>query len=260
VLRIGLGPEADYRIGRVRWDLRRAELDLGTPSGGLSLETRLPGFHNARNVAAVAALADLCGCDRSSLAETLARHPGALGRFEHVDADGRRDLILDLASSAAAVEQFLIAARGGMRPGARLHTVLGVLGVPEAPQRRATGRVARRLCDRLVLTAGSFRPRPPTRTLEPMIAGATSVTGADLSVVAERERAIDAALREARPGDVVAILGRGNLVEAVTDRKVDDRSVLYRAVRRQWLGPDPTPPPPDPPTSGAARGLATSAE
>ena len=127
-LRVGLGPEAAYRIRGASWDLRRAELELETPSGPLTLETRLPGYYNARNVAAVVALADALEVERSVLGDVLATHPGAQARFEHVDCGHPCDLILDTASSPAAVEQFLTAVRAGMGPEARLHAVLGMHG------------------------------------------------------------------------------------------------------------------------------------
>ena len=190
VVRVGIGTEADYRIRDARWDLRTAELELSTPSGPLTVETRLPGHHNARNVAAVVALGDLLGVERPVLADVLATHPGARGRFEHLDCGQDHELILDTAGTPAATEQFLTAVRAGMDPGARLHAVLGVLGAPDPAQRQAIGRAARMLCDRLVLTAGSFRANPPLRTLECLVHGASRVRGAELAIVPNRAEAI----------------------------------------------------------------------
>ena len=224
--RVGIGAEADYRIHDARWDLRRAELELGTPSGPLTLETMLPGHHNARNVAAVAALCDLLDVERTVLAEVLSTHPGARGRFEHLDCGQDHELILDTAGTPAATEHFLSAVRAGMDPGARLHAVIGVLGAPDPAQRHAVGRAARRLCDRLVLTAGSFRSNPPLSTLECLVHGARGVRGAELAIVPDRAEAIADAARGALPGDVVSVLGRGNVVEAIHDRKVGDRESL----------------------------------
>jgi UDP-N-acetylmuramoylalanine--D-glutamate ligase len=240
-VRVGAGPEADYRIEDARWDMRTAELELATPSGGLTLKTRLPGHYNARNVAAVVALADSLGVDRSVLARVLATHPGARGRFEHIECGQGPDLILDTAGSPVAAEQFLSAARAGMAPDARLHAVLGVLGALDPDQRRALGRAARSHCDRLVLTAGSFRNNPPLGTLENILAGARDSGGAELEIVPDREEAIAVALRGALPGDVVALLGRGNVVESIHYGKADDRKALYRvarADRRRALGPE----------------------
>lgn len=242
VIRVGLDPEASYRIRNARWDLRSAEMELDTPSGRLTLETRLPGHHNARNVAAAVALADSLDVERSVLAEVLATHPGARGRFEHIECAPQLELILDTASSPAAIEEFLCAVRGGMDPGARLHVVLGLLGAPDPAQRRALGRVARTLSDRLVLTAGSFRRNPPLRTLEHLLTGARGVRGGELAVVEDREEAIASALNATEPGDVVGVLGRGNVVESIDNGKADDRAALHRVLRARWrrgsLGPE----------------------
>ena len=228
VIRVGPGPKADYRIAEARWDLERSELELATPHGRLTMETRLPGFHNARNVAAVVALADLLGVERRLLESTVARFPGAPGRFERVECGNGLEIFLDVSVTPAAAEQFLTAVRSGMDSAARLHVVIGVLGAPDPPQRRAIGRTARALCDRLILTAGSFRPRPPLGTLRPMLAGAAEVDGGELTMVTGREQAIASALRGADPGDVVAVLGRGNVVEVIHSVRIDDRTVLRR--------------------------------
>jgi UDP-N-acetylmuramoylalanine--D-glutamate ligase len=230
VVRVGIDADADYGIRDARWDLRTAEVELSTPSGPLVLETNLPGNHNARNVAAVVALCDLLEVERPVLAEVLAAHPGARGRFEHLDCGQDHELILDTAGTPAATEQFLNAVRAGMAPGARLHAMLGVLGAPDPAQRQAIGRAARRLCDRLVLTAGSFRSNPPLRTLECLVDGARGVRGAELAIVPDRAEAIADVTRGALPGDVVSVLGRGNVVEAIHDRKVDDRESLSRVL------------------------------
>jgi UDP-N-acetylmuramoylalanine--D-glutamate ligase len=236
-IRVGEGSGVEYRIEGARWDMHSAEVELATPSGGLVLRTRLPGRHNARNVAAVTALSDALGLERETLVATLAVHPGPQGRFEHVDcgSDGP-DLILDTAGTPHAVEQFLQAARVGMGSGGRLHTVLGVLGGPDPEQRRAMGRASRELSDVLVLTSGSFRENPPVASLETLLEGAHATAGGELVVEPRREAAIARALSAAAAGDVVAVLGRGNVVEAVSARKFDDRTTLRRlALRRSRL-------------------------
>lgn len=228
VIRVGPGPKADYRIVEARWDLDRSELELATPNGPLTMETSLPGFHNARNVAAVVAVTDLLGVERPVLESSVARFPGAPGRFERVECGNGLEMFLDASATPAAAEQFLTAVRSGMDSVARLHVVIGLLGGPDPPQRRAIGRTVRALSDRLLLTAGTFRPRPPLGTLGPMLDGAEEVEGGELTVVLGREQAIASALRGADQGDVVAVLGRGNVVDVIHSARIDDRTVLRR--------------------------------
>jgi UDP-N-acetylmuramyl tripeptide synthase len=112
-----------------------------------------------------------------------------------------------------------------------------VLGAPEPAQRRAIGRIARELCDHLVLTAGSFRRNAPLRTLEHLIEGAGQTDGAELTVVPDREEAIATAMRTAMPVDVVSVLGRGNVVESIDNGKAEDRDALHRVARVYRRGP-----------------------
>jgi UDP-N-acetylmuramoyl-L-alanyl-D-glutamate--2,6-diaminopimelate ligase len=154
-----------------------------------------------------------------------------MGRFEHIDSGQACEVILDTASSPAAAEQFLRAVRSGMAPGGRLRAVLGVLGTADPAQRREMGALASENCDELFLTAGSYRGNPPLHTLEGLVDGATAAGAARMTVIPDREEAIAAALDGAGRGDVVAVMGRGNIVEAVHDAKADDREVLYRLAR-----------------------------
>jgi UDP-N-acetylmuramoyl-L-alanyl-D-glutamate--2,6-diaminopimelate ligase len=209
---------------------------LETPDGRLEIETRLPGHFNARNVAAVVALADSLGVGRKEVIDVLATHPGPIGRFEHVDCGQRADVILDMASSPAAVEQFLTAVRSEMGADGRLRVVLGVLGAADPKQRREMGGIARRNCDELLVTAGSFRRDPPLHAMEGLVAGASAVPGAELTIVPDRGEAIAVAFQGMSDGDVIAVLGRGNVVETIHNRKLDDRGELYRLARAHGGG------------------------
>ena len=204
VARVGVERGADYRVLAARWDLRSAALRIGTPDGEVALATRLPGAHNARNVAAALALADTLGVGRGPALRALASHPGTPGRFEHVDAGQPFDVVVDIALTPAAVEHFLAAARAGMDPHGRLRVVLGAIGAPDPVHTAAMAHAARRLADDAALVPGNHRS-------------------------GERREAIAAAFDAARPGDLVAIVGRGPVPETVregeTRRTVDDRIV-----------------------------------
>jgi UDP-N-acetylmuramoyl-L-alanyl-D-glutamate--2,6-diaminopimelate ligase len=226
VVRIGFDQPADYEVRTARWDLHGAAFALRTPTGDLTLETRLPGVHNARNVAAAVAIGDLFGVDRGELAETIATQNRPPGRVELIDVGQEHALVLDIAASPDAVEQVLQTLRATISPGGQLAVVLGVLGSPDPPHLRAMGRIARELADRLILTAGSLRRRPPRAALDGLVAGAQTTCGATVEVVPERRGAIQTALRGACCTDIVAVLGRGRMTEPVQDHQLSDLSVL----------------------------------
>ncbi len=107
VTRVGFSAAADYRVRSAAWDLRRAETDISTPTGRISLPTALPGAYNARNVAAGLAIADLTGVERQASVPALSAHIGPPGRFEHVDAGQPFEVIVDFAHTPDAIEQLL---------------------------------------------------------------------------------------------------------------------------------------------------------
>jgi UDP-N-acetylmuramoyl-L-alanyl-D-glutamate--2,6-diaminopimelate ligase len=232
VVRYGLGQEANYRLERCDWTLRSGRLSIATPVGQVTLETRLPGPHNALNVTAALALADGLGLDADAAQSAVERMPGLPGRFEALDEGQSFDVVVDYAHTPDGTRHALITARRivAARAGARLRVVAGIVGGHDPPEQRGMGRIARLLADHLVLTASNQRGERPLPMVQDMLRGARNGWGGRLEVVLDRRLAIERALRAAKPGDLVAILGRGSLPGQLIDRsgtwyEFDDRSV-----------------------------------
>lgn len=232
VLTYGSSPEADYRIVSARWALREGEVTVATPSGQVELRTRLPGPHNAANVTAVLALGDGLGLPRDTTLEALATAAPVPGRFEVVEVDRPYDVVVDLGFTVDSVSRTLATARElATGRGGRLLTVLAIVGRSGPEIGREVGAAARRLSDHLVLCGTSYRGEPRLVTLAEIVAGARAGSGASWEVVIDRREAIARALSLARPGDLVAILGRGPTTREATDtrggfRPLDDRQAV----------------------------------
>ena len=231
-LSYGVAPGAAYRIRECRWGLREAEAMVEAPDGPVRLETRLPGFHNAANAAAVLALADGLDLPRDATLEALASAAPVPGRFEVVDVDRPFDVIVDFAfqvasvASALATARDLVSARGG-----RLLTVLAIVGRSGPVIGREVGALARRRSDHLILSGTSYRGEARLVTLAQLAAGARSVPGGSLEIVIDRHEAIARAMAAAGAGDLVMVLGRGPTAHEATDtrggfRPLDDRQAV----------------------------------
>ncbi len=58
-------------------------------------------------------------------------------------------------------------------------------------------------------------------------------------MIGDREEALADAVRSARPGDVVAVMGRGNVIESIHGVKAEDRETLRRIAREDLsAGPE----------------------
>jgi UDP-N-acetylmuramoyl-L-alanyl-D-glutamate--2,6-diaminopimelate ligase len=72
------------------------------------------------------------------------------------------------------------------------------------------GRIAAQLSDHLIVTDDNPRSEEPAAIRAAVLSGARGVPGADVLELGDRGEAIAAAIRSARGGDTVMILGKGH--------------------------------------------------
>ena len=176
----------------------RLAVDAGVP---------LPGDFNVANaLAAVAGCAE-AGFDAARVASGITRGPGVPGRLERVDAGQDFVVVVDDAHKPDAVE----AALRTLRPltGGRVIVVIGAGGDRDPGKRPIMGEIAARLADVLVVTDDNPRTEDPAAIRAAVLAG-TGGGHAEVLEIGERRDAIRAALRRARPGDIVLVAGKGH--------------------------------------------------
>jgi UDP-N-acetylmuramoyl-L-alanyl-D-glutamate--2,6-diaminopimelate ligase len=86
--------------------------------------------------------------------------------------------------------------------------VFGCGGDRDRGKRPQMGEIAARLADRVVVTSDNPRTEAPGQILEDVIAGLPSASAA--LVLVDRREAIERAIKEAGPGDLVLIAGKGH--------------------------------------------------
>src|SRR5207248_259915 len=157
---------------------------------------------------------------------------GVPGRFESIDEGQPFDVIVDYAHTPASLDNVIRAARG---LGDRLVVVFGAGGDRDRAKRPLMGRVVAELADRAILTSDNPRSENPEAIAAEVADGALGRFEVEL----DRRAAIELALREARPGDVVVLAGRGAEPEqelATGKIPFDDREVA-REILRYGLRP-----------------------
>lgn len=243
VLAYGLGEEADYRIEDCHWTLASGSVSVRTPQGRVTLETQLPGRHNAMNAVAALALAGALELDLDAAAAAIEAASPVPGRLESVSEQSDFDVIVDYAHNADGIRCTLETLRSviASRPGAKLRVVASALWFFKREERAAIGAAARSLSDHLLLTTERWRPDESATSLPAGLAeGAQAAEGGALELVPDRAEAIERALRAAEPGDLVAILGRGATAAPLFEasgraRPFDDR-VEARRVLEELAG------------------------
>ena len=245
VLRYGEAAEAEYRLVDCSSTVCDGWVCADTPRGRVELSTRLPGRHNALNALAALALADALRVPAKRAAAAIGSTAAVPGRFQVIDGDQPFDVVVDYAHNPDGLRRTLDAARaltGARGSGSCLRVVCSAPRIRNEHQRRLMGRIAASRADHLILTTERW---PETDASIELPAGfdegARERPIGLCEVVLDRSDAIERALRAARPGDLVMILGRGSLSGALLDRSgqprpFDDRETARRLLARIPLG------------------------
>jgi UDP-N-acetylmuramoyl-L-alanyl-D-glutamate--2,6-diaminopimelate ligase len=158
------------------------------------------------------------------------------GRFERVDAGQDFTVVVDYAHTEDALVRLLIAAAVIKR--GRIITVFGCGGDRDRGKRPKMGRAAAERSDLVILTSDNPRSEDPNaiiREIEEGVQAVPEFRRARYEVVADRRKAIETAIREAKPRDMVLIAGKGHedyQIVGSTRLHFDDREVAREAIER----------------------------
>jgi UDP-N-acetylmuramoyl-L-alanyl-D-glutamate--2,6-diaminopimelate ligase len=192
------------------------ELATGEPASaraGWPLLTPLIGSFNVHNVLAASGAALVLGVDAAAIQAGVRAVTAIPGRMERVDRGQAFTALVDFAHTPNGLARALEAARDLVAPSGRVIAVFGCAGLRDREKRRLMGEAAARLADVTIVTAED----PRTESLDAIMAetadaliAAGRLEGCDFLRVADRLRAIQCAVRQARPGDVVMVCGKGH--------------------------------------------------
>ncbi|MFC7476123.1 UDP-N-acetylmuramoyl-L-alanyl-D-glutamate--2,6-diaminopimelate ligase [Dankookia sp. GCM10030260] len=166
----------------------------------------LPGRFQADNALMALALAIAAGMPAARALAHLPRLAGVRGRMElAARLPNGAAAYVDYAHTPDALERLLAALRPHVAPGAALHVVFGAGGDRDPGKRPLMGAACAAHADRAWVTDDNPRSEDPATIRAAVLAGCPG--GIDAG---DRRAAIAAALAALRPGDVLAVAGKGH--------------------------------------------------
>jgi UDP-N-acetylmuramoyl-L-alanyl-D-glutamate--2,6-diaminopimelate ligase len=235
VLTYGL-TQGDFHAAKLEITPQGTKFDLVTPAKVIPVYCPLIGRVNVYNILAAATAAYAGGCKLEAISygiETLARVPG---RFERVDCGQPFTVVVDYAHTDDALRNLTGLAREFVTragPNGRVITVFGCGGDRDRAKRPLMGEAAGRGSDFVVLTSDNPRSEDPLAIINDAMVGLQRA-GAKYRTEPDRETAIGIAIREAAPGDIVLLAGKGHeKVQVLRDGSIpfDDVEVARQALR-----------------------------
>lgn len=222
-------PVHGYRLS----DATAPRLDAAGASFGWRghpVKSRLVGAFNVSNLLGAAGIATALGVDDAQVAAALGHIAPVRGRMEPVPVRGADiTVVVDYSHKPDALRAALASAREFTR--GRLWVVFGAGGDRDRQKRPLMGEAAAEIADVAVVTSDNPRSEDPLAIIDEIVASMSEPI-----VEPDRAAAIRAAVRDAAPGDVVVIAGKGHeTTQTIGDRVVDfdDAAVAGAALQHR---------------------------
>ncbi len=201
-----------------------------------TLSLKLPGRFNLENASAALATVEALGIPRDAAKQKIEAVANMPGRMETIDEGQPFTVIVDYAPEPYALKACYEAIEN--IPHDRLIHVLGSTGGGRDVARRPTlGRMAAEHADVVIVTNEDPYDDDPRAIIEQVADGAREVQNQSIGIltILDRREAIRRAIREARPGDMVLLTGKGCEQAIMGPRGTkfpwDERSVAREEIR-----------------------------
>jgi UDP-N-acetylmuramyl-tripeptide synthetase len=209
-----------------------------TAKGDFPVSVPIPGTFTVQNALLALTAAKTLGVGVESGIRSLARVPTVPGRMERVDTDGFPfSVFIDYAHTEAALRSLLTSVRAIRRPGERIVVLFGCGGDRDPSKRCEMGKAASELADLSIVTSDNSRSEDPKKIILSILSGMGDASCR--RVIVDREKAIRYAIENAKPGDILLLVGKGHeKYEIRSDgvREFDEKKIVLDALEALRAG------------------------
>ena len=176
----------------------------------MNIETKIPGEFNVLNSLATVLVGQKLGLSKGQIETGISSLESVEGRMNIIDEGQPFTVIVDYAHTPDAIEKVFdsVPSHKG-----RIISVHGGAGRRDPATRGVRGRILAKYSDIVIITEDDSRDEDPEKIANAFIEGAEKqgkILGKDLFKELDRKKAIGLALKLAKKGDLVLILGKGH--------------------------------------------------
>ena len=182
------------------------------------INCHLPGSFNISNSLAAVLVGRTIGLSKAQIEKGIASLKSVEGRMTYVDEGQNFGVIVDYAHTPESFEVIFTEVKKITK--GRIICVFGSAGRRDEAKRSEQGRIAGIFCDIVIVAEEDDRDIDGQEILEQIASGAEKSgkkIGKDLFLIHDRNEAIEAAINQARAGDVVVLLGKGHEKSILTN-------------------------------------------
>lgn len=222
---------ADLFLSEIKFTSSETTAVLHTPHKQYPIKTLLTGQFNLSNLLAVlgAFYSDVDTFER--VVQQVEFLQPVSGRMEVVPNTLGKQVVVDYAHTPDALKNILLSVKEYVAND--IWCVFGCGGDRDKAKRAVMAEIAQAHSDHVIVTSDNPRNENPLRIIDDVIKGFAS---ADYKVLQDRKEAIEYAIANSLPGDVVVIAGKGHEDYQIIGDKTysfSDQNVARLALRNQ---------------------------
>ena len=187
---------------------------------------QIPGMISVYNSLSVLSAAIMLGFDMDAVSAALNDCAGVKGRAEVVPTQGDFTVLIDYAHTPDALKNIIITAHGFSK--GRVVTLFGCGGDRDSEKRPLMGAIAAKNSDFVIVTSDNPRTEEPGAIINAILRGMED-TETPYKVIENRREAINWALENSLPGDILILAGKGHETYQIFGKEkkhFDEREVV----------------------------------
>ena len=207
--------KADLSLLNLKLNAQGMMFDIASQHSKFATHSALMGRFNAENLACAVGLSLVNGFELSAIIDVLPKLQAVTGRMEKVRS--LPSVLVDYAHTPDALQQALLAVRQHMAPvettgqsDQKLWVVFGCGGNRDKGKRPLMGKVSQNFADAVVLTDDNPRCEASYDILSDILQGFNPSKHPQPLMIPDRQTAIETALAQANPQDIILIAGKGH--------------------------------------------------
>ncbi len=166
--------------------------------------------YNRENATAAVTATEALNISQDDIMKGLQQFRGVVGRMEEVENSTGIRVIIDFAHTPNGLKTALQALRGQVKSGQKVIAVFGCAGLRDHSKRPIMGRLGSELADAVVFTTEDPRIEDVNTIIRQMKEGVVVHHNRVFTIVDRAEAIQFAVYQLAKPGDIVAIFGKGH--------------------------------------------------
>lgn len=205
--------------------------------GDINISTKIPGEFNVYNSLAAALVGRQLGLTDQQISNGIGSLTAVDGRMNLIDEGQPFTVIVDYAHTPDALEKVFDSVKDHK---GRIISVHGGAGRRDPLTRPIRGRILAKYSDIVIITEDDSRDEDPELIAAGFIEGAKKegkVLGKDLIKELDRKKAIELAIKQAKKGDLVLLLGKGHeksILRADGPHDFEDTKVARQILRNKY--------------------------